>query len=195
MPEFLSQPSVDIARRLDMRQRNAWLVVLSPPGAPAFALDELQTELRSILQTSARVLPLDTATFEGLRDALQQPDDDAVVLSAGVGLTPKKWSSLDVMRSALERTGPVILWLRPDDVGNLAEFAPNIRSFVGPSIFIAAPDGAIITETERRNRLEELVEHYGLSNEEIVRRAESKKLPPEPHFVEWLVLLGRGDLV
>ncbi|MGH9444922.1 MAG: hypothetical protein ACRD3O_04230 [Terriglobia bacterium] len=195
MPEFPSQPSVEIARRLDMRGGNAWIAVLSPPGSPDLALDELKTELRSILQISDRVLPLGTATFEGLRQDLQQPNDDAVVLSAGAGLAKEKWSSLDVMRSALERPGPVILWLAPNDVANLTEFAPNIRSFIGPSIFIAAPDGGIMTEEERQERLKELGQQLGLSNEEIIRRAESKELPPEPEFVEWLVLLGRGDLV
>ncbi len=195
MPEFLSQPSVEIARRLELRGGNAWIAVLSPPGGPALALDELRTELRSILQISARVLPLGTATFEGLREALQQPNDDAVLLSAGADLTPEKWSSLDIMRSALERTGPVILWLAPNDVANLTQFAPNIRSFIGGSIFIAAPDGGIMTEEDRQRRVKELEKQYQLTNGEIVRRAESKQLPPEPHFVEWLVLIGRGDLV
>jgi hypothetical protein len=195
VPEFLSQPCVEIARRLEMRDGNAWIAVLSPSSGPALALDQLQTELRSILQISARVLPLGTATFEGLREALQQPNDDAVLLSAGADLTPEKWSSLDIMRSALERAGPVILWLAPNDVANLTEFAPNIRSFLGGSIFIAGPDGSIMTERERQDRVIQLEQHYGLSSEEIVRRAESKELPPEPHFVEWLVLLGRGDLV
>ncbi len=195
MPEFLSQPSVEIARRLEMRGGHAWIAVLSPPSGPALALDELQTELRSILQVPTRVVTLDTSTFEGLREALQQPNEDAVVLSAGADLTSEKWSSLDIMRSALERAGPVILWLAPNDVADLTEFAPNIRSFIGASIFIAGPDGGIMTEADRQERLKELGHHFGLSNEEIVRKAESKELPPEPEFVEWLVLLGRGDLV
>jgi len=193
--DFESQPFVEIARRLEMRDGHGWIAVLSPPSSRALALDELQTELRSILQVPTRVVPLDTFTFEGLREALQQPNDDAVVLSAGAELTPEKWSRLDIMRSALERIGPVIFWLAPNDVANLTGSAPNIRSLIGASIFIAGPDGGIMTEEERRERLKELVQYFGLSNEEIVRRAESKELPPEPEFVEWLVLLGRGDLV
>ena len=195
MPDFLSQPMVEIARRLDIRGPNPWLAVLGPPTDSTVALDDLQTELRSFLQKPARVFPLETATFEELREALQQPGDDAVVLTAGADLPPEKWSSLDVMRSALERVGPIVLWMVPNAVASLTELAPNIRSFIGSSIFMAAPDGGIMTEAERQTRLAELAQHYGLSNEEIVRRAESRELPPEPHFVEWLVLLGRGDLV
>lgn len=195
MPEFRSQPMVGIARRLDIRGPNPWLAVLGPSTGSAAALDELQTELRSFLQKPARVFPLETATFEELREALQQPGDDAVVLIGGPDLAPERWSSLDVMRSALERAGPIVLWMAPDAVASLTKFAPNIRSFIGSSIFVAAPDGGIMTEAERQERLKELEEYYRLTSEEIVHRAESKQLPPEPHFVEWLVLLGRGDLV
>jgi len=186
---------VEIARRLDIRGPNPWLAVLGPPAGSTVALQELQTELRSFLRIPTRVFPLETATFEELREALQQPGHDAVVLTASTGLASEKWSSLDVMRSALERAGPIVLWMAPDAVAGLADFAPNIRSFIGASIFMAAPDGGMMTDSERRQRLKELEEHYGLTSEEIVRRAESRELPPEPHFVEWLVLLGRGDLV
>ena len=51
-----------------------------------------------------------------------------------------------------------------------------------------------MTEKERESRVSELALHYGTSNVEIVLKAESGELPPEPQFVEWLVLLGRGDL-
>jgi hypothetical protein len=194
VPDFSTQPFFEIARRLEVRGENAWMAVLATPPDPA-GLDELQIELHSILQVTTRVVPLDTFRFEGLREALQHPNDDAVILSGGAGLTPKKWSSLDIMRSALERAGPVILWLAPDDVANLTEFAPNIRSFIGASIFVAGPDGGIMTEAERLERLKKFAQHYELTNEEVVRRAESKELSLEPEFVEWLVLLGRGDLV
>lgn len=47
---------------------------------------------------------------------------------------------------------------------------------------------------ERRQRLEALATHYGMSDEEVIERAESDRLPTDPQLVEWLVLLGRGDL-
>lgn len=195
MPEFESQPPYEIAQRLGIRAGNAWVAVLSPPTDPAAALEQLQTEVRSILQIPTRVIPLEVSTFEALREALHRPSDDAVVLSGGPGLTPEKWSSLDVMRSALERTGPVILWLAPNGIADLTQFAPNIRSFIGAGIFVSGPDGGIMTEAERQARLKELAQNYGLTDEGVVRKAEAKELPTEPEFVEWLVLLGRGDLL
>ncbi len=195
MSEFSSQSPVEIARRLEIRGEHAWLAVLIPSTNPESALDGLRAELSSLLRGSSRVLSLRQSSFEQLREALHHPDDDIVILSATPELEPDKWSSLDLMRSALERTGPVILWLPADAVPGLSKFAPNIRNFIGPSIFNAGPDGGIMSERERQKRIGELVQHYGLSNEEIVRRAESGTLPPEPHYIEWLVLLRRGDLV
>ena len=195
MPEFSTRPFFEIARRLEIRGETGWLAVLSPATDSTTTLDQLQAELQSILQTPARVIPLGPSTFEDLREALHQPDDDAVILSGGTGLAPEKWRSLDIMRSALERKGPVILWLASDDIATLANFAPNIRSLIGGSIFVAGPDGGIMTEAERQERLNELSEHFAFSGEEAVRKAEARELPHEPEFVEWLVLLGRGDLV
>jgi hypothetical protein len=195
VPEFVSQPFFEIARRLEIRGETGWLVVLSPVTDSSAALDQLQTELQSILQKPARVIQLEPSTFEELCEVLHQPDNDAVILSGGTGLRPEKWRSLDIMRSALERTGPVILWLARDDIANLANFAPNIRSLIGGSIFVAGLDGGIMTEGERQERLNELSQHFRLTREEVVRKAEAKELPLEPEFVEWLVLLGRGDLV
>ena len=180
---------------MEIRGETGWLAVLTLASDSAAALDELRTELESVLQKPARVVELQPSIFEELREALHQPDNDAVILSRGTGLTPEKWRSLDIMRSALERKGPVVLWLAPDDIANLADFAPNIRSFIGGSIFLAGPDGGIMTETERQQRLKDLSEHFGLTGEEVVRKAEARELPHEPEFVEWLVLLNRGDLV
>jgi hypothetical protein len=195
VPDFSSQPFVEVARRLEMRGAHSWLAVLSPGGDPAATCGDLSTELESFLQIPVRVVPLKGSTFDGLREQLHQPEDDAVILSARPSLEAGEWSSLDSMRSALERSGPVVLWMAPDAVARLAQFAPNIRSFIGSSIFVAGPEPGIMSDKERENRLAELRQHYQLSDEEIVRRAEAHMLPPESHFVEWLVLLGRGDLV
>jgi len=178
-----------------MRGGHSWIAILSPLNDPTVACDDLRTELGAFLQLPTRIFPLKSFTFEALREALQQPGDDAVVLFAGGDLDADAWSSLDLMRSALERSGPTVLWMAPEAVAAMTEHAPNIRSFMGSSIFMAGPEGGIMSEAERQIRLSVLAQHYGLTGEEVVRRAESKELPPEPHFVEWLVLLGRGDLV
>jgi hypothetical protein len=195
VPDFTSQPFVEIARRLEVQGPHSWLALVSSRGDPTITCDDLSTELDAFLQIPVRVVPLKGRSFESLREQLHQPEDDTVILFAGADLEPSEWSSLDTMRSALERTGPVVLWIAADAVGRLTEHAPNIRSFIGSSMFLAGPEPGIMTDKERESRLEELRQHYQLSDQEIVHRAEAHELPPEPHFVEWLVLLGRGDLV
>ena len=44
-------------------------------------------------------------------------------------------------------------------------------------------------------RLEALRSHYGLTDEQVLERAQAKTLDWEPQVAEWLVLLGRGDLI
>jgi hypothetical protein len=195
VPDFTSQPFVEIARRLEIEGPHSWLAILSPPGDPTAACAALSTELESLLQIPVRVVPVKGSSFETLREQLHQPEDDGVILFAGPDLEVGEWSSLDTMRSALERTGPVVLWISPDAVSQLTESAPNIRSFIGSGVFVAGPEPGIMTDDERESRLQELRQHYQLSDQEIVRRAEAHELPPDPHIVEWLVLLGREDLV
>jgi hypothetical protein len=197
VPEFPTEPSAQIARRLEIRGdgSSSWIVVLAPVVDAESALDGLRNDLSALLLRDTRVLSLETGTFEQLRAGLHQPSGDVIILLAAANPTAVMWSSLDVMRSALEREGPIVFWISVDAFAGLSQFAPNIRSFIGASVFVAGPDGSIMSEEERQNRLEDLSRHYGFNNDEIMRRAESRELPPEPHFVEWLVLLGRGDLL
>jgi hypothetical protein len=52
-----------------------------------------------------------------------------------------------------------------------------------------------MTQEERRVRLDAFSQHFALTDEEVVARAKRKSLPPDPEFVEWLILLDRADLV
>jgi hypothetical protein len=197
VPEFPIESPIEISRRLEIRGKDSssWIAILNSAIGTPVILDALRQDLSSLLQTNTRTLSLHDSNFEQLRTEMHEPSDDVVLLIATVELPPEKWSALDLMRSALERRGPIILWLSPDAFASLSESAPNIRSFIGPSIFVAGPDGGIMTEEERQNRLKDLAFHYRQSNEDVLHKAELGELPPEPHFVEWLVLLGRGDLV
>ena len=60
MPEFSSQPFFEIARRLEIRGENGWLAVLSPATDSSAGLDQLQADLRSVLQKPTRVIQLRT---------------------------------------------------------------------------------------------------------------------------------------
>jgi hypothetical protein len=197
LPDFAIHSTIDIARRLDIRgpDSRAWIVLLFPPDVSELSLRRLLVDLSSVLQRDARVIELLDDSPEMVRDQLQSPEDDIVVLEAKAPLNDSSWSGLDLMRSSFERKGPVVFWLPIDATDGLSEHAPNLRSFIGGAIYLIGPEGGLMTDSERESRLQELRAHYKLADGEVIGKAESHNLPSDPHFVEWLALLGRGDLV
>jgi hypothetical protein len=167
-------------------------LVTTPPNEEIQS--DLTGELSAILGRPVRVLPL-PQPVEELSESLHQPSDDVVVLLGSSTIEPGEWSRMDMNRSRLEREGPVILWLSPEQVSQMSQYAPNIKSYVGGSVFRLTRDESTIDEAERQRRLEELSGHYGWTNQELISRASARALPPEPEIAEWLVLLGRGDLI
>lgn len=197
MTDFFTQASVEIAERLRIRGNDSfsWVALLTPVIDTELELDGLRADLSALLGKNTRKIELENATFESLRESLRTPEDDVVILTAPTDLRPEKWSAIDLMRSALERKGSIIFWLSMAGFAGLADFAPNIRSFIGPTVFAVGPDGASLTQEQKNERLNDLSRYYNLTNEAVIRSAEAHALPLNAHFVEWLVLLGRGDLI
>lgn len=195
MPEFTARPAYQIARGLEVRGTDAWFVVLRPAENSEAALRDFQDELLAYLNAPVRIIDVTNVSVADLRQQLHTPPDDAVVLVGPDGWNQDSWTFVDINRDGMVRPGALIFWLSPSGVSGLCLYAPNIRSFVGGSIFELGPDQGVMSEAERQCRLEALAEHYQLSNEQVIQMAQAGTLPPEPEFVEWLVLLGRGDLL
>ena len=197
MPEFSSHPAFDIARRLELRGEQAytWLAVLHGGQKEELAIGEFVRELRLLLDRPPRIVDVTGLDLTTIRNRLQQPSDDTVILCGLEHAAEPNWRSFDVNRSALERTGATILWLSPESVVKMNTLAPNLRSFIGGSIFVLSEEGGIMTAEERERRLSELRTAYELSDEAVIQQANRGTLPAEPEYAEWLVLLGRGDLL
>ncbi len=99
---------------------------------------------------------------------------------------------LDVARSRLIDAPMLIIVTTESGAVALKNAAPNLWSWVGPRCFRVAADNQ---EHQREERLASLREGLGLEDAEVIDLVESGRLPPEPVFAEWLVLLGRGELV
>ena len=111
-------------------------------------------------------------------------------------LGQEEWKALDSMRSMLARQAPVILILSEHAVDTMASSAPNLFSWAAGGVFeLAMDDEPQISSDDREQRLSELRVATGLNDGEIIQRAEDGILSREPEFAEWLVLLGRGDLI
>jgi hypothetical protein len=192
----MAESAIEIAQRMELRGPNSslWIGVVPSDAALEFALDNFRTDVSSLLQKPTREFVLRETSFEVLTESLQDPSDDVVILIAG-DLTAAEWSAFDLSRSALERPGPIVLWGSASSIQGLTQYAPNIRSYLGSSLLAVGRDGGIMTDAERLRRLQELRDHYHTTDDEVIHRAESRELDLEPLFIEWLVLLGRGDLV
>lgn len=194
MTDFLIQPAFEIGRRLEIRESSAWLVALRP-AEEEDALANFVADLSAVLDQPVRVVRSSGSSFEKLRSDLRESSVDPVLITDLDEADAERWRALDVNRSAWLREGAVVLWLSAAGVSNLCSYAPNIRSIVGGSIFHLGTDGGAMTAAERNQEIADLESHFEMSSAEVIRQAESGVLPTEPHFVEWLVLLDRGDLV
>jgi hypothetical protein len=192
--DFLTQPAFEIGRRLEIRGSSAWFVVLRP-AEEGDALANFVADLSAVLDQPVRLVQSFGSSFEQLRNDLTESAGDPVLIPDLDQADAERWRALDVNRSAWLREGAVVLWLSAAGVTNLCSYAPNIRSIVGGSIFNLRTYGEAMTAAERDQQIADLESHFGMSSAEVIRQAESGVLPTEPHFVEWLVLLGRGDLV
>jgi hypothetical protein len=104
------------------------------------------------------------------------------------------FASLDVNRSRLETGSFLVFSVDLETAGRFLDSAPNIRSLLGSNIFVAAPDPSAMGPEEIADRLAQLRRYYDLSDAEVIQRAANRDLPSEPHFIEWLILLGRSEL-
>jgi len=190
------QSAFEIAKRVALRGslEYSWVVIISSYPASDIEIEAVCTELEAL--TSSNVRPVIEATFsvERLRKVLQSPSDDVVVVVIG-NWTDRDWTVFDINRSAFERRGAILLWIKLDQLGWLTENAPNIRSFIGTSFFHLGPDVSEMTAKEKKDRLTEFEAHYAMSSDQMLEQALTGKIIPDPQAVEWLILLGRGDLI
>jgi hypothetical protein len=146
------------------------------------------------LSATVRIIDGNSVLPADITAALSVHAEDCAILAHVDGWDEHRWHAADASRSAWERQGSLIWCLGPNGADAMGRFAPNIRSYVG-TYHVIAPDEIGMTEEEVRNRLEELRTEYGRTDQDVIKRAEEGALPPGAHFVEWLILLNRGDLV
>ena len=195
MADFIKEPAFEIGRRAEIRGSDAWFAILTPPTETEDILLDFIADLSAVLNQSVRVVRALPSPIEKLRKELLHPEDDPVVIVDLDNSNADIWSAMDINRSGLLRSGPVVLWLSIFGLTNLCKFAPNLRSFIGGSIFYLSLSDVPMTPEECNYRISELELHFKISTSDMIALAESGKLPTEPQFVEWLVLIGRGDLV
>ena len=101
---------------------------------------------------------------------------------------------LESERSQLPQARQVVFVLTREAAAAIQEEAPHFASFLEAILPYAEDTMPILSEAECGLRLESLRVRMGLTDAEVIARAQAGRLPPDPEYAEWLVLLGREDL-
>lgn len=172
---------------------NDWLALVVPSTETDAIAAKLAEELAAIDDQAPLSRTFSSApTLVGF---VHKHPEGALVLSGFDSFQPEDWRFLDRERSLLERQGVTLLVLGDEAYGQLFDHAPNLASWLGGSAWRLEQKSSTLSPEARERRLAALRQWAGWTDSEVIARAEQGQLPPDPPFSEWLVLLGRGDLL
>jgi hypothetical protein len=181
-------------RVVDSVSVNPWFVLIVDRDAEAVA-SGLQEEISALAAPTDP--PARRVTVASSRELEREARDYALgvlIVRISPAFTSTEWANVDVNRSRFQRDGATVLVLEEHAAEQLENTAPNLASWIGGSIWRLVGARALSAQ-ETEDRLVVLRQRAGLSDEEVIHRSEAGQLPSDPEFAEWLVLLGRGDLL
>lgn len=189
-PQETTQGLLALRASMVMNQGRWMVVVVNTPteSAVAFA-DEWSAVAGPIKIIDA------ASTISAFIDQVRETKSAAVVVRGTERFTDADWMRLDAERSLLSRTGPAVIVTDRDTLDRIEGLAPNFSSWIGADCFILFENAELLTVREVEERLNYLRSWSKLTDDDVVTRAADGKLPKEPEYAEWLVLVGRGDLV
>jgi len=127
--------------------------------------------------------------------------DDVALLPLPVSTLASVAHSLDYRRGRLLERARGVIVTSAAGVQMLAAQAPNLWSWVSARIWNMDPTAGRLDVDSHAGRLDpearlvSLREGTGFTDAEVLERAAAGTLASDPVFAEWLVLLGRGDLL
>lgn len=186
----------EVALRLMARrgEGGGWTtLLLQPTDDTAVAAEDLADEMESLDGIEVERIS-GASDAPALVERLAGSPRPAVV--TGLDEWPaSEWGHLDLLRSRLARNERTALVVKEATYERILRDAPNLESWLSASVWTYQVDAALLTEEEREHRLAALRIWSGLSDEQVIARAQARALPADPEFAEWLVLLHRGDLL
>jgi hypothetical protein len=185
--------AADLALRASVLRGTAvYVAYLAAPGDIDAAIEDLEAELVG-LDDHIQVATLRPGAGEQLITDLAASPVELVLVDARSFAAPD-WALLDRRRSSLAHPGVLIFVTTPSSFDDLMRSAPNLASWLGAQVFAYVRDDAD-GEAARTQRLEALRAWASKSDAEVIDEAKARTLPRDPEYAEWLVLLGRGDLL
>ena len=172
-----------------------WFILVGEERALADLAARLRTEMESLGGGPVEIIPGGQDAVHLARLVSNVRPDAAIIVCELEQFDEAEWRHFDLLRSRLVRREAVALLLSETSLSKLSRAAPNLASWIGGSVWSIDPASDTLDEEERRSRLATLREWSGMSDFEVVQRAQEGNLPGEPEYIEWLVLLGREDLI
>jgi hypothetical protein len=173
---------------------NIWTVLVVEDSEIDEVIEELSETIGIFTECEIKIISAQNGASE-LVEQIKQSSADYLLLWTFETWNCKDWYGLDTGRSSLSKPRGGMLVLSSTSAEMMLNCAPNFCSWVGSRMYALAKDSAYLTDQERETRLSILREWSGLSDAEVLESAASHQLPPTPEYGEWLVLLGRGDLI
>jgi hypothetical protein len=192
-PELTRIDVPQLALRLHAERCSAtYAVYLVPADQVGRVLADLGDELSSFAPPVTAIALRPATGAQLMRDLAATATEAVLVDAAAFGRLD--WSLVDRRRSSLSRAAVVVLVTTPDSFGQLMQAAPNLASWLGALAFQYEDPSAQESDLRGR-RLAALRSWAQRSDEDVVRAAGQGRLPADPEYAEWLVLLGRSDLL
>lgn len=184
----------EILQRISsLSNANFWSVLVTAPEQQQQALTELEESIPIFIDESVRVIAV-TPDIAALVHAVRSSAAFILLWQFDIW-QPEQWQKFDYARSRFSHDKGGIILLTPHSARQFQTYAPNFASWIGSRVYDLQLGSEILTEAESQQRLEALQEFTGKTDAEVIRLAETGQLPTDPEYGEWLVLLGRGDLL
>lgn len=174
---------------------NAWYRLALPGGTdPATSADRLRDEMQLVLDREVVIID-GTDGPHVLAQAVHNAATHPLIAFGVDRYTEADWRNLDLLRSHLGRGRAKVLLCDTSVLGPMENWAPHFTSFIAGATWLLDSKSEMLSDEEREGRLRDLREAYQHSDVEVIAMAEAGKLPQDPDYAEWLVLLGKGQLL
>lgn len=174
---------------------NIWAVLVVKFEDMASIVADLKDTLEIFIESEIAVISGEQGARE-LIEKVKRAKQDYIILWQLETWETRDWKSFDAFRSNLDKgdIGGLIL-LTEESTHIFLRTAPNWSSWLGAKVFYFEKDAEILNDDEVNLRLNALQEWANKSNDEVIKLAENQRLPHDPEYAEWLILLNRGDLL
>jgi len=174
---------------------NSWSVLIADNETLSSKAEEFKEEIEVISDLSVSVLSAIKGS-ETLLENLDESISDYYLMWNFDTWDAYQWQAFDMLRSHLDRdTFGGALLLSTQAVNLLFDHAPNLTSWIGGRVYSIQERSDFLTEEERERRLGGFRTHYNYSDDEVITLASKKEISLSPDIGEWLILLGREDLI